>query len=119
MALAPVRLVFRAVHQLGVIHLQQPQLLEVRIGESPAAAQVNDQPILQHPTQGSAIALLHVGFDVGDGDEVLRLQTQRLLCFLGQRLQAQLFLALGVQGCHQSRPQLQHPHEVVEVPGLQ
>ena len=70
-ALAPVRLVLRAIHQLGVIHLQQAELLEVGVGKAPATPQIHNQPILQNPSQGTAVALLNIGFDVGDGNEVL------------------------------------------------
>ena len=99
-ALSPVRLVFRAVHQLRVIHLQQPQLFEVGVGEAPAPPQIHDQPVLQHPTQSTAVALLHVGFDVGDRDEVFRFQPQGLFCFLGQGFEAQLVLWLSAQCSH-------------------
>ena len=74
MALPPVLLVFGAIHQLRIIHFKQPQLLEVGIGEPPAFAQVHHQPVLQHSPQSAAIALLDVGFDVGDGDEVFRIE---------------------------------------------
>ena len=41
MALLPIGLVLGAVHQLGVVNLQQPQLLEVGVGEPPALAQIH------------------------------------------------------------------------------
>ena len=119
MTLFPVGNIFGAVDQLGVVNLQQPQLLEVGIGQSPALAQIHQQPVFQDPAQGPPVGLLHVGLDALGGNEIISFQSQRL--FRGQRqgFQAQLLLRLSSQGRHQAGPQLQHPHEVVEVTRLQ
>ena len=71
MALLPIGLVLGAVHQLGVVDLQQPQLLQVGVGEPPALAQIHQQPVLQNPPQCLAALLFHVGFHSLGGDEVV------------------------------------------------
>ena len=119
MLICPTRLILHTADQIRVVDLQQLQLFKVRVGEPPPPPQVDHQSVFQDFAQGLAKPALGVGDDILLLDEVISLQPQRFLRLQGQGLQAELLVRLGLQGGHQTGTQLQHPHEVVEMAGLE
>ena len=89
MTLAPIRLILGAFDQVVVVHLQQLQLFEVGVGQPPAFAEIDDEPVVEDITQRSAIPRFHGWLDALLLNKVIGLQLQCHLSGLCEFFMAQ------------------------------